>query len=92
LHFQLASDLVQNWITSNPEASICTSEGVHQFKAMANFQDYHGLPQFRQVSDNEMFFFFYVVTSTIKITHITIRSWIQLRVKNIRLNNINIDS
>ncbi|KAK2372102.1 1-aminocyclopropane-1-carboxylate synthase [Trifolium repens] len=45
---QLASDLVQNWIKSNPEASICTSEGVHQFKAMANFQDYHGLPQFRQ--------------------------------------------
>jgi 1-aminocyclopropane-1-carboxylate synthase len=57
LHFQLASDLVQNWIKSNPEASICTSEGVHQFKAMANFQDYHGLPQFRQVSNNENFFF-----------------------------------
>lgn len=51
-HFQLASDLVENWIKSNPEASICTSEGVNQFKAMANFQDYHGLPQFRQVSHN----------------------------------------
>ncbi|KAI5439983.1 acetyl-CoA synthetase [Lathyrus oleraceus] len=44
----LASDLVENWITSNPEASICSLEGVNQFKAMANFQDYHGLPQFRQ--------------------------------------------
>ncbi|CAL0312622.1 unnamed protein product [Lupinus luteus] len=44
---QLTSDLVENWIMSNPEASICTLEGVHNFKAMANFQDYHGLSEFR---------------------------------------------
>lgn len=44
---QLTTDLVQNWIMSNPEASICTLEGVHNFKEMANFQDYHGLPEFR---------------------------------------------
>ncbi|KAE9597784.1 hypothetical protein Lal_00041431 [Lupinus albus] len=44
---QLTSDLVQDWIMSNPHASICTIEGVHDFKAMANFQDYHGLSEFR---------------------------------------------
>lgn len=49
---QLTSDLVQNWIISNPEASICTPEGVHNFKEMSNFQDYHGLPEFRNVSNN----------------------------------------
>ncbi|XP_057763136.1 1-aminocyclopropane-1-carboxylate synthase-like isoform X2 [Arachis stenosperma] len=46
---QLSCDLVQEWITSNPEASICSVEGVHEFKDIANFQDYHGLPLFRQV-------------------------------------------
>lgn len=33
----------------NPQASICTEEGVSEFKAIANFQDYHGLPTFRKV-------------------------------------------
>ncbi|KAK7406091.1 hypothetical protein VNO78_07708 [Psophocarpus tetragonolobus] len=45
---QLASDLVQHWLTNNPGASICTPEGVRAFKAIANFQDYHGLPEFRK--------------------------------------------
>jgi len=50
LHFlQLASDLVQHWLANNPGASICTQEGVRAFKAIANFQDYHGLPEFRNV-------------------------------------------
>ncbi|KAL9328727.1 hypothetical protein ACSQ67_003730 [Phaseolus vulgaris] len=44
---QLASDLVQHWLANNPGASICTQEGVRAFKAIANFQDYHGLPEFR---------------------------------------------
>ncbi|XP_020217035.1 1-aminocyclopropane-1-carboxylate synthase [Cajanus cajan] len=43
---QLTSDLVQQWLMSNPGASICTPEGVRDFKAIANFQDYHGLPEF----------------------------------------------
>ncbi|KAJ4728214.1 1-aminocyclopropane-1-carboxylate synthase [Melia azedarach] len=45
---QLCFDLIKNWITKNPEASICTPEGVEDFKDIANFQDYHGLPEFRQ--------------------------------------------
>ena len=46
---QLCHDLIQEWIKNNPEASICTAEGVSAFQAIANFQDYHGLPAFRQV-------------------------------------------
>lgn len=50
---QLTSDLIEEWISSNPEASICTPEGVRDFRAIANFQDYHGLPEFRDVGDND---------------------------------------
>lgn len=46
---QLCFDLIQEWILKNPRASICTSEGVNDFKDMAIFQDYHGLPEFREV-------------------------------------------
>ncbi|CAN1793635.1 1-aminocyclopropane-1-carboxylate synthase 1 [Linum perenne] len=45
---QLCFDLIQDWIVRNPTASICTPEGVNMFKDIALFQDYHGLPQFRQ--------------------------------------------
>lgn len=45
---QLCHDLIEDWIKNNPEASICTTEGVSEFKSIANFQDYHGLPAFRQ--------------------------------------------
>ncbi|GAV85476.1 Aminotran_1_2 domain-containing protein [Cephalotus follicularis] len=45
---QLCFDLVEEWIRNNPQVSICTSEGVDQFKDIAIYQDYHGLPEFRQ--------------------------------------------
>ncbi|GAA0178902.1 ACC synthase [Lithospermum erythrorhizon] len=45
---QLSSDLIQEWVVKNPTASICTAEGVNDFKDIAIFQDYHGLPKFRQ--------------------------------------------
>jgi len=51
---QLTSDLVEDWILNNPEASICTPEGINDFRAIANFQDYHGLPEFRNVSNNKI--------------------------------------
>ncbi|KAL7158812.1 hypothetical protein ABFS83_02G167900 [Erythranthe nasuta] len=44
---QLSLDLIEEWIKENPSASICTSEGIHAFKNIALFQDYHGLPEFR---------------------------------------------
>nr|AFU90953.1 1-aminocyclopropane-1-carboxylate synthase [Psidium guajava] len=45
---QLCFDLIEEWIKNNPAASICTSEGVGNFKDVAIFQDYHGLLKFRQ--------------------------------------------
>ncbi|KAF8029939.1 hypothetical protein BT93_E2377 [Corymbia citriodora subsp. variegata] len=45
---QLSFDLIEEWIKNNPTASICTPAGVGKFKDIANFQDYHGLMEFRQ--------------------------------------------
>ncbi|KAG2677183.1 hypothetical protein I3843_12G089100 [Carya illinoinensis] len=45
---QLCFDLIQKWIMNNPEASICTPEGVNDFRDIAIFQDYHGLREFRE--------------------------------------------
>lgn len=47
---QLCFDLVQEWIRNNQKDSICTAEGAADFKDIALFQDYHGLPQFRNVT------------------------------------------
>ncbi|CAI9764187.1 unnamed protein product [Fraxinus pennsylvanica] len=44
---QLSFDLIEEWIKKNPRASICTLEGVNAFKDISIFQDYHGLPEFR---------------------------------------------
>ncbi|KAK2984579.1 hypothetical protein RJ640_018957 [Escallonia rubra] len=44
---QLSFDLIQDWIMNNPRASICTAEGADDFKDIAIYQDYHGLPEFR---------------------------------------------
>ena len=46
--FQLCFDLIKEWISKNPSAPICSAEGVDEFKDIANFQDYHGLPEFRK--------------------------------------------
>ncbi|XP_004492797.1 1-aminocyclopropane-1-carboxylate synthase-like [Cicer arietinum] len=51
---QLCFDLIEEWIRNNPKASICTPEGVNQFRHIANFQDYHGLPEFRNAVANFM--------------------------------------
>ncbi|OIT37222.1 PREDICTED: 1-aminocyclopropane-1-carboxylate synthase-like [Nicotiana attenuata] len=45
---QLCFDLIQEWVVNNPKASICTTEGAEDFRDIAIFQDYHGLPEFRQ--------------------------------------------
>ncbi|KAL6557170.1 acetyl-coenzyme A synthetase 2 [Orobanche minor] len=44
---QLSSELVEKWTKNNPKSSICSPEGIDAFKDMAIFQDYHGLPEFR---------------------------------------------
>ncbi|CAN1254069.1 1-aminocyclopropane-1-carboxylate synthase [Linum perenne] len=44
---QLCFDMVEQWMKNNPAASICTSQGSTTFRDIAIFQDYHGLPLFR---------------------------------------------
>jgi hypothetical protein len=46
---QLCFDLIQDWLKKNPKASICSPEGLNEFREIAIFQDYHGLPEFRNV-------------------------------------------
>ncbi|ERM96592.1 hypothetical protein AMTR_s00001p00270760 [Amborella trichopoda] len=43
---QLCFDLIEDWMRRNPQASICTSQGLSNFKEIALYQDYHGLPSF----------------------------------------------
>ncbi|KAE8706353.1 1-aminocyclopropane-1-carboxylate synthase [Hibiscus syriacus] len=45
---QLCFEFIKKWLMEHPEASVCTSEGVGRFKETALFQDYHGMPEFRQ--------------------------------------------
>ncbi|MCD7461656.1 hypothetical protein HAX54_046739 [Datura stramonium] len=35
------------WVINNQKASICTAGGAQEFKEIAIYQDYHGLPEFR---------------------------------------------
>ncbi|XP_059442427.1 1-aminocyclopropane-1-carboxylate synthase-like [Corylus avellana] len=51
---QLCFNLIEEWILNNPQASICTPEGVNEFRDIAIFQDYHGLPEFRNAVANFM--------------------------------------
>ncbi|XP_022859853.1 1-aminocyclopropane-1-carboxylate synthase-like [Olea europaea var. sylvestris] len=44
---QLCFDLIQEWVENNPKASICTPQGSNGFNDIAIYQDYHGLPEFR---------------------------------------------
>ena len=51
---KLSFDLIQDWLKNNPKASICTPEGVNEFREIAIFQDYHGLPEFRNVREYKL--------------------------------------
>jgi len=45
---QLSLDLVESWLERNPEATEFTNGGT-TFRDIALFQDYHGLPAFKNV-------------------------------------------
>ncbi|KAH0734279.1 hypothetical protein MTR67_050713 [Solanum verrucosum] len=45
---QLCFDLIQEWVVNNQKSSICTAGGCEEFKEIAIYQDYHGLPEFRR--------------------------------------------
>ncbi|KAL0456649.1 UNVERIFIED_CONTAM: 1-aminocyclopropane-1-carboxylate synthase 2 [Sesamum latifolium] len=44
---KLSYELIAEWIKKNPGASVCSPEGADDFKNIAAFQDFHGLPEFR---------------------------------------------
>ncbi|CAL5442612.1 unnamed protein product [Camellia sinensis] len=44
---QNPNGVIQMGLAEN-EASICTAEGANEFKDIAIYQDYHGLPEFRK--------------------------------------------
>nr|GEX49126.1 1-aminocyclopropane-1-carboxylate synthase-like [Tanacetum cinerariifolium] len=49
-----SSLLTRPEVKNNPQASICTPQGGFDFKEIAIYQDYHGLPEFREVIANFM--------------------------------------
>ncbi|KAG6784412.1 hypothetical protein POTOM_010104 [Populus tomentosa] len=44
---QLSFDLIESWIARNPDAVGLKKNGTSIFKELALFQDYHGLPAFK---------------------------------------------
>ncbi|GFP78869.1 1-aminocyclopropane-1-carboxylate synthase 3 [Phtheirospermum japonicum] len=44
---QLSFDLLESWLANNPDAASFKREGESIFKELALFQDYHGLPSFK---------------------------------------------
>jgi 1-aminocyclopropane-1-carboxylate synthase len=45
---QLSFDLLESWQAKNPDASGFKQGGKSIFRELALFQDYHGLPSFKQ--------------------------------------------
>ncbi|GAA0148139.1 transaminase [Lithospermum erythrorhizon] len=44
---QLSFDLIEEWLAQNPDAASMKRNGESIFKELALFQDYHGLPAFK---------------------------------------------
>ncbi|KAK6796739.1 hypothetical protein RDI58_004440 [Solanum bulbocastanum] len=44
---QLSFDLLESWLTQNPDAAAFKRNGDSIFRELALFQDYHGLPAFK---------------------------------------------
>ncbi|XP_057542315.1 1-aminocyclopropane-1-carboxylate synthase 3-like [Amaranthus tricolor] len=49
---QLCFDLLESWLTNNPEPASFTHNGQSVFRHLALFQDYHGLPEFKKAFVN----------------------------------------
>ncbi|XP_074323831.1 1-aminocyclopropane-1-carboxylate synthase 3-like [Apium graveolens] len=44
---QLSFDLLESWLENNPDAAAFKQDGDSVFRGLALFQDYHGLPAFK---------------------------------------------
>lgn len=49
LFLQLSFDLLETWLAQNPDAAGLRKDGESIFRQLALFQDYHGLPSFKNV-------------------------------------------
>lgn len=58
---QLSFDLLESWLKNNPDAASFKRDGESVFRELALFQDYHGLPAFKNVSTAH--FFLYLVNA-----------------------------
>lgn len=47
---QLSFDLLESWLLSNPDSAGFSAKNQSLFRELALFQDYHGLPAFKNVS------------------------------------------
>jgi len=47
---QLSFDLAESWLADNPDVLGLKRDGKSVFKELALFQDYHGMPTFKNVS------------------------------------------
>lgn len=47
---QLSFDLLEEWLEANPDALALRRDGASVFRELALFQDYHGMPEFKNVS------------------------------------------
>lgn len=46
---QLSFDILESWLENNPDAMRFKKDDQSIFKELALFQDYHGLPSFKDV-------------------------------------------
>ncbi|XLT03649.1 hypothetical protein HN51_053000 [Arachis hypogaea] len=51
---QLSFDLLESWLRRNSNTMALKKDGVSAFKDLALFQDYHGLPAFKEALVNFM--------------------------------------
>lgn len=47
---KLSFDLIESWLESNPDVLGLKHDGASIFRELALFQDYHGLPSFKNVN------------------------------------------
>ena len=50
IFLQLSFDLLESWLSDNPEPAGFMRDGQSIFRELALFQDYHGLPAFKNVN------------------------------------------
>lgn len=64
---QLSFDLLESWLAQNPDAAGFKRNGESIFRELALFQDYHGLPDFKNVRYISTLIFFFLIIKLLRI-------------------------